>query len=180
MATDLSLMTDEELMELYQGGNELAFNALYGRYSPKVYGFIRKRLRDPQATNDVFQIVFTKFHKSRDQFDSSLPFAPWVFTITRTALLDWHKQKFRLNRKSERIAAEPVSEESISAKPEINLSPLPEIQRTAIELRYFEDLPYEEIALRLKTSPANVRQLVSRGLNRLRLAMKPIGGNHES
>lgn len=166
-------------MELYIGGNEIAFNAIYGRYSPRIYGFLRKRLRSPQAANDVFQRAFLKFHQSKEQFDSSLPLAPWIFTIARTALADWVKENGREARKIEKFGTEPSQKDISIEVPVISLSSVPEPQRSAIELRYFEELPYEEIARRLKTSPANVRQLVSRGMAHLRKVIKPLGGKHE-
>ena len=46
-------------------------------------------------------------------------------------------------------------------------------QRQAIVLRYGEDFSFEEIALRLETSSSNARQLVSRGLKRLRKFIRP-------
>lgn len=166
-------------MELYIGGNEFAFNAIYERYSPRIYGFLRKRLRDPQAANDVLQRSFLKLHQSKEQYDSTLPLSPWIFTITRTALADWIKESGREARKIEKFGVEPAQENTPLEIPVINLSSVPEPQRSAIELRYFEELPYEEIAKRLKTSPANVRQLVSRGMARLRKVIKPLGGDHE-
>src|SRR6266481_6073957 len=91
MKRTLDELSDEELMALYQQGEEVAFNRLYLRYSDRVYGFLRKRLRDPQAANDVFQASFLKLHRSRDQFNPSFMFAPWLFAVVRTVLLDWHK-----------------------------------------------------------------------------------------
>lgn len=181
MAEEFSAQTDETLMGLYMNGNEQAFNLLYARYSARVYGYLRQRLQDPQAANDVFQLTFTKLHRSRVQYNSSFPFAPWLFTIVRNALLDWMKSK-KTNEKlredfelSERIFNQPIFENLNAADP-VNLSSLPMNQRSAIEMRYFEELPFEEIAKRLETSPANVRQLISRGIRQLKNALPGSGG----
>lgn len=169
MGRDLDELSDEELMVLYQKGQEIAFSRLYSRYADRVYGYLRKRLQDPQAANDIFQAAFLKLHRSRDQFNSSFMFAPWLFAVVRTSLIDWQKDKknsqhtVELNEES---YAAPDIESPLIAR--ADLLPLPEPQRAAIEMRYFDDLSFEEIAGRLETSPANVRQIVSRGLKNLK------------
>jgi RNA polymerase sigma-70 factor (ECF subfamily) len=169
MKGKLNELSDEELMVLYKQGQDTAFACLYARYEARVYGYLRKRLQDPQAANDVFQAAFLKFHRSKDQFNSSFMFAPWLFAVVRTSLVDW--QKSRQNTQAsvelnEELHA-PISIETPAIARE-DLSQLPEPQRMAVELRYFDDFSFEEIALRLETSPGNVRQLVSRGLRQLR------------
>lgn len=169
MKRKLDELSDEELMALYQQGEELAFGRLYARYADRVYGYLRKRLQEPQAANDVFQAAFLKFHRSKDQFNSSFMFAPWLFAVVRTSLVDWQRdrrntrQDIELNEES---FAAPNQEQPAFAR--ADLSPLPEPQRAAVEMRYFDDLSFEEIARRLETTPGNVRQLVSRGLKSLK------------
>ena len=164
-------LTDEELMVLYQEGHAEAFDRLYRRYSDRVYGYLRKRLHDPHAANDVFQASFLKLHRSKEQFNSTFAFAPWLFTVVRSVLLDWHKaQKYNalnceLKEENFQVADTP---ETITAFPRPALAKLPEPQRLAIEMRYFGELSFEEIATRLETSPGNVRKLVSRGIRSLK------------
>ena len=157
-------------MALYQQGNELAFNGLYLRYSDRVYGYLRKRLRDPQAANDIFQAAFLKLHRAREQFNTSFLFAPWLFAVVRTSLFDWLKDRrnntatVELNENS---IATPVVEEPAFSRSD--LTSLPEHQRMAVEMRYIDELSFEEIAGRLETSSGNVRQLVSRGVKTLKI-----------
>ena len=162
-------LSDEELMMLYQQGEESAFTQLYSRYESRVYGYLRKRLNDPQAANDIFQAAFLKLHRSKDQFNPSFMFAPWLFAVVRTSLLDWQKDH------RNKVAAGELKEEMLVAfQPEApalirtDLSGLPAPQRSAVEMRYFEELSFEEIAGRLNTTPGNVRQLVSRGIKNLK------------
>lgn len=169
MTRKLSELSDEDLMVLYQRGEEAAFTHLYSRYESRVYGYLRKRLCDPQAANDIFQASFLKLHRSKDQFNSSFMFAPWLFAVVRTALIDW--QRDRRNQmqatelKEEKVAAFQSDPPAFARN---ELARLPEPQRSAVELRYFDDLSFEEIAGRLETTPGNVRQLVSRGIKSLR------------
>ncbi len=171
MNEKLDQLTDEELMVLYQEGHEDAFNRLYRRYSDRVYGYLRKRLNDPHAANDVFQASFMKLHRSKAQFNSTYTFAPWLFTVVRSVLLDWHKAQKRnaLNSEfREETFQASETDEPLTPFPRPELSKLPETQRLAVEMRYFGELSYEEIATQLETSPGNVRKLVSRGIKSLK------------
>ncbi len=103
--------------------------------------------------------------------------APWLFAVVRTTLLDWLKDQ------RNKMASIELNEESITTlTPEspmlsrIDLSPLSEPQRSAVEMRYFDDLSFEEIAGRLDTTPGNVRQLVSRGVKNLKSLSVKGGG----
>jgi RNA polymerase sigma-70 factor (ECF subfamily) len=179
MNEKLDRLTDEELMVLYEQGHEEAFTQLYQRYADRVYGYLRKRLSDPQATNDVFQASFLKLHRSKDQFNSTFTFAPWLFTVVRSVLLDWHKeQKHKtLNVEFKEETFQTVENvESIAAFPRAELAKLSEAQRLAVEMRYFGELSFDEIAARLETTPGNVRQLVSRGIKSLKSIFGKAGG----
>jgi RNA polymerase sigma factor (sigma-70 family) len=166
----MSEPTDEDLMKAYQQGDEQAFQELYRRYSGKVYGFLRGKLSDERAAEDVFQATFLKLHQARSHYDPSFPFVPWLFTVCRSVLTDQFRKKARrpetLDAEAVENARAPQVEETESRVPD--LGSLPTSQRAAVEMRYGEDLPFEEIAKRLETSPANVRQLISRGIRKLR------------
>jgi RNA polymerase sigma factor (sigma-70 family) len=168
---DWAAQIDEELMVAYQAGHEEAFQVLYARHSAKVYGFLSARLRDRATADDAFQATFLKLHRSRGKYDSNLPFAPWLFTICRSAMLDTIRARNRISAKEslDEIALEatatPVVSEAVSLP---DLGTLPSGQRQALELRYKDDLSFEEIATRLKTTPENTRQLVSRAIRKLK------------
>ncbi len=164
-------------MKAYQEGSELAFEQLYERHSSKVYGYLKKRLSDSKTVEDVFQGTFMKLHQSRQRYDASFPFVPWLFTVCRSVMTDTLRKQSRapetvhgdfdiLTSNIPDLVDPPGSEKGERAIPE--LSALPPTQRNALELRYSQDLSFEEIAKRLKTSPANVRQLISRAVRKLR------------
>ncbi len=167
-------VSDGELMLLYQKDNEDAFAKLYRRYAARVYGYLCKNLRDPQAAADVCQLVFLKLHRARATYDAAQPFAPWLFTITHHARVDWQRSQNKHTRQllygmetawDRLIDPEPTAERSIDSA---LISSLPKAQRQAIELRYMDNQSFEAIARQLETSEANARQLVSRGLKKIR------------
>ena len=166
------LLSDEELMKDYQKGNEMAFATLYSRHSPRVYGYLLKRLRDKAFADDVFQAVFLKIHQSRKSYDPSLLFGPWLFSVCKSVMIDSLRKRNRTlgmlddshSGHIETFAAEaPIPSAAIPS-----LDDLPEVQRRAVELRYGNDLSFEEIAKQLETTPSNVRQLTSRAVRKLK------------
>lgn len=169
MVKEADAPSDEALMRAYQQGDEQAFATLYRRHSPRVYGYLQSRLRERVFVDDVFQATFLKLHQARAQYDPSYPFVPWLFTVCRSAMVDGLRSRGRSREELDPVAVEAAAAPAPEPEPELpDLGALPPEQRSAVELRYRDDLPFEEIARRLQTSPANARQLVSRAVRRLR------------
>ncbi|MBI3555979.1 MAG: RNA polymerase sigma factor [Deltaproteobacteria bacterium] len=168
-------VSDEELMVLYQRGDEASFGVLYARHSGRVYGFLMNSLRDKPMADDVFQATFMKLHRARSSYDPCFPFVPWLFTVCRGVMIDSIRKAGRIHEDLDLEAVERAQargqDQEQDALPELpNLASLPAAQRKAVELRYGQELSFDEIAGRLDTSPLNVRQLVSRAIKKLRLA----------
>lgn len=162
------MASDEELMERYQNGDSQAFDILYGRYSGKVYGYLRRRLGVQETTDDAYQVVFMKLHRSRSLYDPSLPFAPWIFMIARNVIIDVLRAAKRSLEDSSSVAIERAAAPEPIATPEIRLDGLPPTQREAVELRYLQEMPFEKIATKLGITETTARQWVSRGIRKLR------------
>ncbi len=170
----MQILSDEKLMVLYQNGDEMAFQELYARHSKKVYAYLRKRIRQEELVNDTYQDVFIKVHRSKRLYNSSLPVLPWLFTITRSVMID----NLRKLQKTE--TDDSFDMNTLSVEPSLNLAGhaqllsdrLPENQKIAVQMRYVDESTFEEIAERLKTSPTNVRQIISRGIKRLKQLME--------
>lgn len=176
-----SELTDEELMKSYSTGHNEAFEELYTRHSSKVYGFLQNRLRDRSATDEVFQNVFLKLHRSRSRYDSALPFVPWLFTISRTVLMDhFRNTKIIQSQYNDMAPHSSEIEETASLEDQIPaISALSDTQKQVLDLRFTGDHSFEEIASRLDTSPTNVRQIVSRSIRKLRSLIETPGDPHE-
>lgn len=182
---DISVMTDEQLMKLYQNGEEEAFQQLYRRHSSKIYGFIKKRIPNEAKVSEIYQEVFIKIHKSKHRYNDSFSVLPWIFTVTKSVLIDEV-------RKDKKVEGQHIEyEDVISLEPQLHansvdadslLSRLPSQQQKALELRYVDDKTFTEIAASLNMSENNARQIISRGIRRLRQLVNPdekIGGNHD-
>lgn len=173
--TDLS---DEGLMDLYQKGDFPAFQEIYLRHSKRVYQYLKVKTNSVESAQDLMQEVFEKLHHNRDKYNSQFPFLPWVFTISRNTLLDHYKKaESKLVKNSvfeegifEKLA-EPALVDSHQDFSEI-LKDLSPTQKRAIELRYLSDWSFNQIARELSTSEENIRQLISRGIKKLKLSFK--------
>lgn len=161
-------------------GDTKAFDILFQRHSPRVLGFLVHKTGSDRLAQDLLQEVFLKFHRSRHQYLSGLPFLPWLYSIMRSVLWDELKKKRREDlidpSQLDQIAVEPGRMETYEPAA---LELLPAAQKQAISMRVFDEATFEEIAERLSTSPDNARQLVSRALKKLRGIYALKGKNHE-
>ena len=155
-------------MTAYQAGDSSAFEILFQRHSAKVYGFLVKQMRDRIEAQDVLQASFLKLHQARQKYDPHFPFLPWLFTICKNVMIDHFR---KTQRRLEILDEDKVLNAAAEASPEQRMPELVGLsvtQRSAIELRFQDELSFEEIAERLQTSSLNVRQLISRGLKKIR------------
>ena len=173
--SDFKNKTDEELMETYKMGEVAAFDILFERHSGQVLGYLSRKLSSSKEAQDVLQDVFFKLHRSRHQYNGTFPFAPWLFSIARSVWLD-HVKKKNLEdlvapEELDNLIAQPVLTSAQGINSDV-LDRLPANQKEAVALRILDEATFEEIAIKLSTSPANARQLVSRGLKRLKGFLK--------
>ena len=165
-------LTDEDLMVMYQNGSESAFQVLYVRHSSKIYGFLKSRIFQAEKTADIYQEVFIKIHRYKHLYNKSLPVLPWFFTITKSVMID----EIRKDKKSKLIDDDKdldqipseIFESSVISDTVLLIQKLPDSQKIALQMRYVDDKTFEEISETLKTSSENVRQIISRGIKRLK------------
>ncbi len=167
-------MTDEELMQAYINGDIEAFQMLYQRHKGRVLGYLNSRVATQDEAEDIFQEVFIKLHRYRFKYDKDVPLLPWLYTIVKNTLIDHIRKRETQNKylqpnheqvesaPDERGASPPIAE-AIS-----ELSSLGKKQRQVLELRFDEDLSFEDIAARMDISQTNARKIVSRAIQKLR------------
>ncbi len=189
-------ISDEDLMRAYQNGDQGAFLELYKRYAPRVYGYILPRVKNRAQGDDLFQQIFMKLHKSRGTYKTELPFAPWIFSIIRTVMADFFKQRSRSVDNvyldgvahgdstvetlipaaaadySSDIAADSATAikgtSLLETEMKARLGTLSDRERTAVESRYLNENSFFNIAKELNTTESNTRQIVSRALRKLK------------
>ena len=85
--------TDEEIIDIYQSGNQVAFKGLIDRYSPILFNFVARLIGRNNAP-DILQEIFIKVWKNINNFDSSkASFKTWIFTIAKNTTTDFLRKK---------------------------------------------------------------------------------------
>jgi RNA polymerase sigma-70 factor (ECF subfamily) len=79
-------VADEDLVESILEGDEKAFDALYERYFPRVYGFVERRLNSRTDAEEVTREAFVNLFLSLPGFGREVPFAAWVLGVTRRTI----------------------------------------------------------------------------------------------
>ena len=162
------MKSDEQLMQEYVKGSEVAFGQLYEKYSPMVYGFIRKRLRTSEA-EDFYQKVWRQLHEKRGLYQDQ-PFAPWFFVMMKHLLIDEYRSLGRLNKQEfqdeliEKIYHQDLGEDGL----EELLETLPKETQDLVRKYYLEGFSYEDLEKETGLSQSNLRQRLSRALRGLR------------
>ncbi|MBC7931381.1 MAG: sigma-70 family RNA polymerase sigma factor [Rubrivivax sp.] len=176
--TELQL-TDAELIRLTALGNRHAFASLYDRYSPGLFGLLLRILHSRADAEDVMQEVFLQVWLSAADFDEARgrPFT-WMVILTRSRAID----RIRALSARQRAAVEtqreaPQCDFSDACEDAIRseqgrivreaLAALPDKQRNALLLAYFEGLSHSQIAARLGVPLGPVKTWTRSGLTKL-------------
>lgn len=178
---------DEEdvgLMARIAEGDEAAFRILVERHQNAVVGTVSRMLNDPTEAEDISQQVFIRIWKHAKRWRPEAKFTTYLFTVTRNLVFNESRRRSRRKEVSTdereedsgfQVAADARHEPQEEAlKSEMHsqidraIATLPEAQRTAVILYSYESMPYEEIAVVLKTSVSSVKSLLFRARTTLR------------
>ena len=149
------------------------FLTLYDRYFDRVLGYVRLRIRDAAACEDVTSHVFTTALAQLGRFRGDGSFAGWLFQIARNAVRDVQRQRPTDPLVVERVASDPTPEERVLERERADelraaiQSLRPEHQHL-LALRFGAGLGFEEIGAILDTAPATLRVRLHRILEDLR------------
>jgi RNA polymerase sigma-70 factor (ECF subfamily) len=132
-----------------QAGDEVAFEELVGRYSPRLRYYLRKLLGEIDTADDVLQDVWLDVFKSVARLAEPAAFSTWLYRIARDRA---YRQLRRRHRPIEDV--EPVSnlgdEEKFSQEDaeriHTSLNQLPPEHREVLVLRFLEEMNYDQIA----------------------------------
>ena len=145
----LRMMTDEELVVLYAEGNNAAFDVLLNRYKSSIHSYIYFIVHNKDLTEDIFQETFVKVFKA------------WITRIAHNLIID----NFRQERSENTVSNDEVEvdlfnniklcdgtiEDNIVRRQVLSdvkklVKHLPDSQREVLEMRYYQDLSFKEIA----------------------------------
>src|SRR5688572_13382356 len=140
----------------------VAFNQLVRKYQQKVYWHIRKMVIDHEDADDLTQEVFIKVWKHLENFRQDAQLYTWLYRIATNECLNFLKSKKRkfflpINDVEAELTAkidqaDNLSGDEIQLKLQKALLKLPDKQRLVFNMKYYDDLKYEEISEILGTS----------------------------
>ncbi len=161
------IIPDDELIHLYQSGNEDAFAQLLERYQKKVYGYILNVVRDRAIAEDIFQETFFKVIRTlkKKQYNGEGKFIQWVIRISHNLIIDNFRQNGKISTISKIVkpdgkvvdvfdvvkVEQHSSEDNLIKKQILQdirklVDHLPFEQREVVILRHYYDLSFKEIA----------------------------------
>lgn len=155
------------------------FAHVYREHVWRIYGFVAYRIRDRELAEDLTQATFERALRSWSRFDPRRGSErTWLITIARNLLIDQYRRdrSNRLEPIDERVLpAVTGPEDRLTASPELieALTQLSERDREVLALRFGGDLTGPEISTMLGLSLANVQQILSRSLRKLRALLEP-------
>jgi len=140
---------------------EKAFTSIIKKYQEKIYWHVRRMVIHHEDANDVLQNVFIKVWNSLGNFREDAQLYTWLYRIaTNESLtyLELQKKKSSVSIDNEESIANRLKSEKdfdtnkIEWKLQLAIQQLPEKQRIVFNLRYYDEMPYEEMSRVLDTS----------------------------
>ena len=178
-------MRDTEIKKLCQNGDyELAFKAIVESYSERLYWHVRRLLCSHEDTNDLLQDIFIKIWTAMPSFRGDSQLYTWIYRIATNETLN----KLRKLRRENAISLDAVGEilaTRVDEDPYFNgtalqrelhkaIQKLPEKQRLVFNLRYFDEMKYEDIAEITGTSTGALKASYHHAYNKIKEALEAI------
>lgn len=186
---------DQQLVERVQRGDRRAFDMLVGKYQHKIMSVISRYIRNPDEVQDVAQDTFVRAWRALPNFRGDSAFFTWIYRIAiNTAKnhlvsrsrrppgtdIDIDDAQFLDAADGLRDADTPLGHvltAEIEATVHRALEALPDEMRTAVMLREFDGLSYEEIAQAMDCPVGTVRSRIFRAREAIDAALKPLLDN---
>ena len=173
---------DTSLVEEALGGNRASFQLLVERYEQRVFNLIRHYTRSPVEIEDLAQETFLKVYRRLGSFQRQSSFYTWLYRIAVNTILDSLKRRGRSPVQAvedlEAVPAAPavaspspsaaLEREEIARITHSVLEELPEIFRTVLVLREYEEMAYQDIADQLGISIGTVESRLFRARARFK------------
>jgi RNA polymerase sigma-70 factor, ECF subfamily len=191
------MIDDEELVARSRGGDLDSFNQLVLRWERPIYALAYRVIGREEDARDVAQETFLRAFRALGGFKGQAKFSSWLYRITLNLCRDWIRRERRSNLAPVpegvdivELAGEATPTETIEdlvARKQLGeavakaMALLPDEQRTAIILKEYHGLTFQEIADLMKCPLSTVKTRVYQGLSTLRKQLgEQMAPRHES
>ena len=182
------IYSDEQLMSLFQGGDENAYIELVNRYKDKLINFIFNYLGDLESSEDVVQETMIKLYQKKHYYKEIAKFSTWLYTIAKNlANTELRKRKQRKTTLLSQFSKDDKTYELPSNDPEpgqeIQTNIVNKIIRNAVDqlsekfkivivLRDIQGLSYEDISEIINVPIGTVKSRINRARLQLQVELK--------
>jgi RNA polymerase sigma factor (sigma-70 family) len=158
------VIEDSELLVEFRNPStkERAFTAIIKKYQEKLYWHIRRMVIDHDDANDVLQNVFIRVWNGLDNFRENSQLYTWMYRVATNECLTFLEQRKKKSAVSLSEVETGLSNlvkadkhfdaARLEWKLQLAIQQLPEKQRVVFNLRYYDEMPYEEMSSVLDTS----------------------------
>ncbi len=156
--------SDQEILFRFRqlDTKEAAFTALVEKYQQRIYWHVRRMVISHEDANDVVQNIFIRVWNGLEKFREDSQLFTWMYRIATNeclSFLDQQKRKLKAHsiEQEEGLAERIKGDDHFDAqklewKLQIAIQQLPEKQRLVFTLRYYDEMPYEQMSKVLGTS----------------------------
>jgi len=160
----LTNLTDSELLFQFRNPvtKERSFTVLIKKYQEKLYWHVRRMVVEHEDANDVLQNVFIMVWNGLENFREDSQLYTWLYRIATNECLTYIEQQKKRSSVSlsdvesglsNKIKADKQFDANrLEWKRQLAIQQLPEKQRIVFNLRYYDEMPYEEMSRVLETS----------------------------
>lgn len=156
--------TDKELLDKFAdpGTRNYAFNLLVKKYQERIYWHVRRMVIDHDEADDLVQDIFIKVWRGLENFREDAKIYTWMYRIaTNECITHLNKKKKRIfipwgdveGQLSQKLESDPLFDgDKIQRKLQQAVLTLPDKQRVVFNMKYYEDMKYEDMSEVLGTS----------------------------
>ena len=183
--------TDEELVARSRGGDAESFNQLILRWERPIYALAYRVIGREEDARDVVQETFLRAYRALPGFKGQAKFSSWLYRIALNLCHDWLRRQRRAplvqvpegmdptelaaDRQPSESIEDLVSRKELGAAVQEAMTLLPEEQRTAIVLKEYHGMTFQEIAELQECPLSTVKTRLYQGLSVLRRHLEKSG-----
>lgn len=191
-------MRDLAILEMVKSGDRRAFKAIHSKYAPHIRQYVYMRVNNPVMTKDIVQDIMLKVWSNIDKYRIEHTFSTWVWRIVRNHMVDHYRKTrttalstaFNLGiscedldidsaREQNVVFENTIEDRSLCADAKVNsgdirsfigalLGSVSERERRILEMYFFEEKSYSDIAEELDVPLGTMKVLLLRAKEKLR------------
>lgn len=166
----------EEYIEEFIKGNQKAFDRVYEKYAPSMFGICMRYANCRDDAQEILQETFIKVYENREKANPKLTLGPWIKTITIRTAINFLKAQKKLLRQEhddffERPQENPITDNDMKSEQSTLLHLLNEMPtgyRTVFNLFVLDNLTHKEIAEYLEITEGSSKSQLAKAKNWMR------------